>query len=358
MQFYHKEAELWTERKQTTIEHINEMGLPLVLFGKAAVVNRAFLDGIKVPMKFICDNATEKWGTQLWGLTVISPDELEKHYTAYNVLILVPFEDQIVPQLQQLPVPPCEIFRLDLYFEEGVPDYFTDKQELIADISKRLADPLSRETFEAVIRYRINRNRNYLEGISLPRNQQYFPKTLNGQKFLHNAEVFVDAGAFIGDTVEAFLDVTNKKYQAIYAFEPDINNFKQLLRSTEPYKNIYCENIGTGACKQQLSFCSDDSGSKVDNNGESMVQIDALDVLLCDVPITFLKMDVEGMECAALRGAQGLIKRYRPKLAICTYHSNADMLEVPKLIWDINPDYQLYFRHYSNALVETVCYAI
>ena len=59
-----------------------------------------------------------------------------------------------------------------------------------------------------------------------------------------------------------------------------------------------------------------------------------------------------------MRGAEKIIRTYRPKLAICIYHSISDMVEVPKMILELNPDYKLYIRHYSDALVETVCYAI
>lgn len=113
-----------------------------------------------------------------------------------------------------------------------------------------------------------------------------------------------------------------------------------------------------GDKKETLHFSSDDSGSRTDASGTQVVSADALDHLLEGVPVTYLKMDVEGMECPALLGAQKVIQAYRPKLAICTYHSNSDMISVPELILKLNPGYKLYFRHYSNALVETVCYAI
>ena len=106
-----------------------------------------------------------------------------------------------------------------------------------------------------------------------------------------------------------------------------------------------------------VHFAADTSGSKVAGEGEP-VRMDTLDHCLKGIPVTYLKMDVEGMECAALRGAENLIKTYHPKLAICTYHSDSDMIQVPKQILKICPDYKLYFRHYTNALVETVCYAV
>lgn len=92
-------------------------------------------------------------------------------------------------------------------------------------------------------------------------------------------------------------------------------------------------------------------------DGEA-IEIDSLDHMLGDTPVTYITLDVEGMECSALRGAKNLIQKYRPKLAICCYHSDEDMTAVPAEILRCNPSYRLYMRHYTNSLNETVCYAI
>lgn len=356
---YLEEARLWTARKKEIINTLNQSGLPLVLFGKSSAVNCAFLCQLQVPVQFICDNNPEKWGTRLWGLEVINPAKLQDIYSVYNVLILVPFEHQIISQLQQLPVPPANIFRLDLYFEEeDSAEYFQTRQEDFDWVYGKLADQKSRITYESVIRYRVNRDPAFISGIALPRAEQYFPDTLDGTPFLCPDEIFVDAGAFIGDTVESFLIAVQRRYRAVYALEPETSNYQKLMRSVGKNPNVFCTQAAVGDEEKQIRFFSDDSGSKADTNGGEVISVYTLDTMLCDVPVTFLKMDVEGMECAALRGAKRLIQTYHPKLAVCTYHSNADMIQIPKLILELDPSYRLYFRHYTNSLVETVCYAI
>lgn len=359
MKFYFEEEKLWQKKKQSVLKRINQSGLPLVLFGKAPVVDHSFLDRVQVPISYICDNNPDKWGSTLWGRKVISPDRLPDIYTAYNVLILVPFEHQIVPQLQELSVPPAEIFRLDLYFEENeTAEYFRRMKADLEEIYHQLADQASKDTFEAVIRYRINRDPSILTSVALPRASQYFPDILGGVPLFSEEETFVDAGAFIGDTVESFYRTVNGKYRAAYAFEAEIQNYERLVANTKSYPNVHCRQMAISDQAGEIRFMSDDSGSKADQSGEEVVPTDTLDRLLGDTHITYLKMDVEGMECAALSGARKLIQKHRPKLAICTYHSNSDMIQVPKLILELAPTYQLYFRHYTTALVETVCYAI
>jgi FkbM family methyltransferase len=43
---------------------------------------------------------------------------------------------------------------------------------------------------------------------------------------------------------------------------------------------------------------------------------------------TFIKMDVEGAEMDTLIGAYNTIAKNRPKLAICLYHSDEDMIRL------------------------------
>lgn len=354
-----EEAVSWEVRKRAVFHQINQSDLPLVLFGKSPVIQPDFLQQLTVPVQYICDNDPEKWGTKQWGMEVIEPDKLSKLYSFYNVLILVPFEQQIVPQLMGLPVPPAEVFRLDLYFEErGTAAYFQRNQTDIEEIYDCLSDQQSKDTYEAVIQYRISRDPAILTSISLPRKTQYFPDSLGEIQFLHSNEVFVDAGAFIGDTIQAFYSTVHGQYSAIHAIEPERKNYEKLIINTNAfpgltyYRSVIGDHIG------EIRFSSEDSSSRADQSGTEIIPIQTLDSLLKGVPVTFLKMDVEGMECAALQGAKAVIQTFHPKLAICTYHSDADMVQVPKLIKQLDPTYKLYFRHYTNALVETVCYAI
>lgn len=359
MRFYFEEGEKWAEHKRAVFQKINRAQLPLVLFGKTSVVDRAFLQQINVPVRFICDNNPEKWGSTLWGLEVTDPSRLAQIYPAYNVLILVPFEHQIVPQLHALPVPPTEIFKLDLYFEEeNTAEYYRNMQSELEEIYDCLCDQKSKDTYEAVIRYHIFRDSEILRPISLPRETQYFPDTLGGTPLLHTEEVFADAGAFVGDTVESFSRAVDGRYRSIYAFEAEMENYKKLLANTQEYHDVQCAQVAVSDRAGEIRFISDDSGSKVDQRGQTVVPTDTLDHLLKNVPVTYLKMDVEGMECAALDGAKELIRTHHPKLAICTYHSDADMIKIPKRILELDSGYKLYFRHYTNWLVETVCYAI
>ena len=54
-----------------------------------------------------------------------------------------------------------------------------------------------------------------------------------------------------------------------------------------------------------------------------------------------------------------IIKRQKPKLAICVYHKPEDIWEIPEFLLNIRPDYKFYFRHYCYwDIGETVMYAV
>ncbi len=78
---------------------------------------------------------------------------------------------------------------------------------------------------------------------------------------------------------------------------------------------------------------------------ESMVRVD------------LIKMDIEGAEPAALRGAERLIRRFRPRLAISAYHDRRHLVELPRMIRAIEPGYRFAFAQHSPVPWEAVFYA-
>ena len=99
--------------------------------------------------------------------------------------------------------------------------------------------------------------------------------------------------------------------------------------------------------------------SAIDKSGNTEIEVVRLDDFIpSDEKITFIKMDIEGAEIDALNGCKNILQKYKPKLAICIYHKPDDLWEIPLLIKRLVPEYQIYIRHYSNYLWETVCYAV
>ena len=72
----------------------------------------------------------------------------------------------------------------------------------------------------------------------------------------------------------------------------------------------------------------------------------AVDSVLAGAPCTMLKLDVEGAEREALRGAAQTIARWQPRLNVACYHRNEDLFGLPLLVHTLTPAYRLYLRHH------------
>lgn len=188
-------------------------------------------------------------------------------------------------------------------------------------------------------------------------NEQYFEKDLIK---LTDDEVFVDCGSYHFETSMEFIKQVEGKYKKIYAFEPDSENYKNILdriKKNEMQK-VYCKCAGVWRKSGTLSFRSNMDSSMIAEDGMETIDVISLDEELLDETVSFIKMDIEGAELEALHGAKEVIAKCKPKLAISIYHRPEDIIELPKYILDLNPEYRLFLRHYSNSDVETVLYAI
>lgn len=178
------------------------------------------------------------------------------------------------------------------------------------------------------------------------------------EKHRSEKEIFVDGGAYDGDTSVDFLKWYGKNDGKIFVWEPDKENLKKCRTKLE-YGGVQYEMIEKGLWdkKEKLRFSSDGTGSAVSESGEVVIDADSIDNCM-NSPVTFVKMDVEGAEYKALLGAEKIIRKYKPKLAVCIYHKPEDIWEIPSLIHSFNQDYTYYLRHYSFADNETVLYAL
>ena len=93
-------------------------------------------------------------------------------------------------------------------------------------------------------------------------------------------------------------------------------------------------------------------------NGKETIEAASIDQMCGLEKVTFIKMDIEGSEREALKGAERVILRDKPRLAICVYHKWEDLYEIPMMVKRMAPEYRLYLRHHSDTAMETVLYAV
>lgn len=179
-----------------------------------------------------------------------------------------------------------------------------------------------------------------------------------------DGEVFIDGGAYVGDTIQELMKIAHRdkvKIKRIVAFEPNEENYRILRENYGTRKQIKLINKGLSDKEEILQFYEDGNASRLAKNSEEVtteVAVINLDAVPECRDATWIKMDIEGAELSALHGARELILRNRPKLTICIYHSNEDMVGIAEYIHELVPEYRLYVRHHSRGDNETVLYAV
>jgi len=164
-------------------------------------------------------------------------------------------------------------------------------------------------------------------------------------------DIVIDVGAWIGD----FSAYASSKGATCYAFEPSSKAFSILCKTAQLNKNIYPVQKGIGDKESELLLLStglDASNSVVtedDTVPSEKITIITLDQFVEEnklEKIDFIKADIEGYERNLLKGATQVLKKYAPKIAICTYHLPDDPQVLEKIILEANPDYKIiHLRH-------------
>jgi hypothetical protein len=220
-----------------------------------------------------------------------------------------------------------------------------------------LSDSRSKQVFDAVVNRVMGGGVNPEQMESVYDEDQYFPSDiikLSGQ------ESFVDVGAFDGDTVKEFIKRSQARFTSIDALELDSSNFSILKAAIQllPHGDrIKAHPFGAWDTEGIVSYNSAEDDSTI-GEGVQIGKVIPLDKLLINERSTFLKLDIEGAELHALKGAGNLIKSQQPKLAVCLYHHFCHLWAIPLYIKQLNPGYNIYMRHHSRLEYETVCYAL
>lgn len=221
-----------------------------------------------------------------------------------------------------------------------------------------ICDKTSRDVFFNLLAFRVSSSTDYLKAAYCSK-EQYFDESVIS---FSNNEVFVDCGACTGDTVYAYI-LRNPSYKKIYAYEvlpENVErcrfNLKPLIEEGSVKLREYA--VTEKACDLYFATGRSIESGTVSNTGELSVKGISLDDDILE-PVTFIKMDIEGSEIDAIKGARRHITEEAPKLAICVYHKINDIWKIPELIYSINPNYTFALRHHAFFHYnENVFYAI
>lgn len=293
-----KKCEFWIKTKN--IDTVSVFGAG---FAGLQIVNALTLLGVNVDKVY--DNNKSKWGQKIAEVAICSPAEI--NVSEYLILGVNYFRETILKQLLEQGLNKNNIFIPDnLWWLGEYPQYF------------------DRDIFKP-----------------------------------NDREIFIDGGSLDGGDSRNFVTWCDGHYDSIYAFEPDKENLDKMQATSEEIAGFKICPVGLWNKKDVLRFSSGSAENcSISEDGDTSIDVDSIDNVLDGRLATFIKMDIEGSELKALEGAAETIRKYKPKLAICVYHKLEDIIDIPKKILELNPNYKLWLRHYSYVDTETVLYAV
>jgi FkbM family methyltransferase len=348
----------------------------VVLFGAGNLGRRtlACLRTIGVEPLAFTDNNEGLWGTDVAGLQVLSPEQTAERFAdaLFIVTIWNPSHwfEKSRGRLERLGCsrisPPSPIYwrfpnEFLPFYAQDLPSRVYEQASDVLAAAAVWSDAQSRQEFMRQVLWRARGEWAFLEPADDDRESYFLARAFG----LSTNEVFVDCGAFDGDTLRAFLSRSNGEFTRYVAIEPDPTSFDTLEQfvGSLPSKireRVDVLNCGVGAERGSVSFdATGGFGSKAANAGTISVRLVPInDLAQPETPVTFVKMDIEGAEADALAGGQSLIERDGPLLAVCVYHTQYDLWTLPLLLKRMLPKHHMLLRCHEGDGWQTVAYAV
>ena len=222
----------------------------------------------------------------------------------------------------------------------------------------RLDDERSRQVFDGLIGMRTGLSTEPADTVKSPFDEEYFDREFVAPQ---QAERFVDAGAFTGDTLRRLERHFGPVEQALL-FEPELPAYYEALKSFSERENVWLFNMGLDEQPSRAVYhpiLSCDSTHEISGpiapEAPSYIQGVPLDALAAG-RVGLFKLDIEGMEARALRGAREVIARDKPTLAVCAYHRADDYWRLIDEVTSIRRDYRVAIRLYADILEDITLY--
>ena len=324
-------------------------GRPLLLYGTGDGADKtaAWLGSLGVSPDGVFVSPEHARGQIFRGFPVLSVDEtLERWNDPLVLLCFASSRPDVIDGIEalarrvellipDLPVAGETLF--DLAFANA-------HREEIEAAYELFSDERSREVYSSLLSYKLSEE---LSPLLASAERDYDPfALLPTDRF----KLALDGGAYDGDTARALLDRA-PGLREIVCVEPDERNYHRLLayRDREDRAAItplrYALSDTPGAASLFASGNRNSTLFRASHEARrETVDCRTVDELLDGRAVDFIKLDVEGSEAAALRGAEKTLSRCRPSLLVSAYHRSEDLFHLPLLLARLCPGSRLYLR--------------
>jgi FkbM family methyltransferase len=349
---------------------------PLLLYGAGDLGNMAkgFFEMLGIPFLYVVDAKPERHhGSSTWdGISILKPDDVPQEHRAEYLLVIciattsytsivdplmklgwkdvVPFYDITEAYIDRCPLS-------NGWFTGTLDAHDMAGTEYVLD---HWADDISRAHHLQFIAWHSLRQELAFDGAPVTTDDRFFiPQILSA---IHEKEVFLDGGAHHGEVSLRFVNAVHNKFLKVYAIEPDKNNVKVLRAKLGNDNLTISQNVEVIECAlgnqsgMATFYHGLDYASQFSSMSQESVPVRILDEM--DIPATFIKLHLEGWEFDALQGSLRTLNKYRPLLAVTTYHKRNGLWQLPDLLMKNLPDYVFLLRLHSWLGTGCVLYAI
>ena len=317
--------------------------LPIVIYGTGDGADKIInvMETLDIPLTAIFVSDDFYRGQMFHGRQVTTLSALEEQYSDF--IIVVAFGSHLPEILERvrhmdhqhpLYIPDVPVYG-DQLFDLSFVRQHAAELEMAYTL---LADETSRQVYLSVLEYKLTGRLAPLLNATSSKDEvfdQLIPMELD--------ERYLDLGAYRGDTVAEFLSACGGKYSSITALEPDPRTFKKLEAYTSTLANTQALPYGVSD-RNEIAYMKTGRGRGTNRGGNTPIQMVSIDEL--NTAFSYIKMDVEGSEAAALRGGAYTLASYKPKLNVACYHRSEDLFQLPLLIHELQPDYKIYIRRH------------
>ena len=361
--FWRSLPELW--------EQLEAAELPIYLYGMGDGAEKiyAVLKQREIPLKGIFASDEYVRGHSFLGYPVKKLSQVEQEEPRGFIILLAfaAFQEDLTAKLRGIAekhpfyAPDTPVAGETLFTR----DFLEQNLEGFRAVWDLLGDGKSREVLRDVVAARLTGRMDYLFACQTPEAEitdSLIP--LKGRK-----GVLVDLGGYDGDTVRQWITASQGDYDRILTLEPDARNFKRMERKLQGWdlSRVTRVNAAAHSRKDTLTFTvrggrnSSLQGTAAGHGGRTcQIPAESVDGLLGEQTAGLIKMDVEGNEAEALKGAAETIRRDHPPLMISAYHRTEDLFALPLLVHRLSGGaYRYFLRHHPYVPAwETNYYAL
>lgn len=343
LDFIKESVSIWEVLRQTH--------KPIVLYGMGngadKILDWCEANAVQVKGVFASDEFVR--GQQFRGFTVERYDALRARL-GEEPLVVIAFASErpeVLERFAQLARTTQVVApHLPLFDEEETVSlaWLAKYERELQQVYDKLADAASRRVFAAALNYKLSGKIEYLFDCTTQREEdlrQLVAPTAD--------ELYMDLGAYNGDTIEELGRLTAWHWREVLAVEPDRRSCRKLRALAQSLEDrgltVEVHEAGIWNEAGELGF-SDSGGRQSTFIGaqKRTVPVTTIDAVADGRPVSLIKMDVEGAEMQAIAGGRRTISTFNPKLFVAAYHYDVDLFRLPLLLWQLVPEYKIYLR--------------